>query len=302
MGTPEFAVPSLEILLRNTYEVAAVVTAPDKPRGRGQELSPTPVKRAALLHGLPVLQPERLEDPAFVSDLAGFKPDLAVIVAFRILPKDVFTLPRLGTFNLHASLLPRYRGAAPINWAIINGEAETGVTTFFLEEAVDTGKMIMQRSVPILPDDDAGSLHVKLAAVGANTVLETVRCIERGTVSLRVQDSSLASRAPKIFKDDCRIHWNLPSVRVHNHVRGLSPVPGAFTALGDRMIKIYRTRLLDAPSAGAPGAVTITGAELHVATADRGIAVVEMQQEGKRRMTAEEFLRGSRLRTGEQFS
>jgi methionyl-tRNA formyltransferase len=205
MGTPEFAVPSLDILITNGYPIPAVVTAPDKPRGRGQALTPTAIKEHAARAGIAVLQPDQLDEPGFIARLKEIAPDLIVVVAFRILPRDVYAVARLAAFNLHASLLPKYRGAAPINWAIMNGEKETGVTTFLLEEKVDTGGMVLQRSIPIGPDDDAGMIHDRLSALGADVVLETVRRIEEGKVEIIRQDNALASRAPKIFKDDCHI-------------------------------------------------------------------------------------------------
>jgi methionyl-tRNA formyltransferase len=223
MGTPEFAVPSLDILITNGYPIPAVVTAPDKPRGRGQALTPTPIKEHAARAGIAVLQPDQLDEPGFIARLKEIAPDLIVVVAFRILPRDVYAVARLAAFNLHASLLPKYRGAAPINWAIMNGEKETGVTTFLLEEKVDTGGMVLQRSIPIGPDDDAGMIHDRLSALGADVVLETVRRIEEGKVEIIRQDNALASRAPKIFKDDCHIQWNRPASRVHDFIRGLSP-------------------------------------------------------------------------------
>lgn len=303
MGTPEFAVPSLDILIRNGYPIPAVVTAPDKPRGRGQELSPTPIKEQALKAGIPVLQPEELNAPAFISSLKEIAPDLIVVVAFRILPKDVYIIPRLGAFNLHASLLPKYRGAAPINWAIINGEHETGVTTFFLEDKVDTGEMILQRKIAIGPDDDAGTIHDRLALLGADVVLETVRKIEgRGSrVDVVRQDSSLASRAPKIFKEDCRIRWDWTAVRVHNFIRGLSPYPTAFTQHNGKTLKIYRTRPVDLPGPMLPGELRVDGEELLVATSEGGLLLLELQQEGRRRMTAAEFLRGYHVQSGERL-
>ncbi len=302
MGTPEFAVPSLEILLANGYPVSAVVTAPDKPRGRGQVLSPTPIKSVALKHRLPVLQPESLRDPEFASAIRALNPDLIIVVAFRILPKEIFSIPTLGAFNLHASLLPKYRGAAPINWAIINGEKETGVTTFFLEEKVDTGNMLLQARVPIKPDDDAGSLHDTLAEVGAEIVLHTVRLIEQGKMVPRKQDDALASPAPKLFKQDCRINWNEPAQKIHNRVRGLSPLPTAFTMHNGRVIKLYRTQLTDRKSSGEPGSVLLEKKSLFVCTADNFIAVSELQQEGRRRMGVEEFLRGYHLTSGEKLT
>jgi len=301
MGTPDFAVPSLEILLKNNYPIPAVVTAPDKPRGRGLEVSPTPVKRVALHHGLTVLQPVSLKDPAFVQQIAALHPDLIVVVAFRILPREVFTLPRLGSINLHASLLPKYRGAAPINWAIINGESETGVTTIFLKEQVDTGNMLLQARTPILPEDDAGTLHERLAAIGAEVLLHTVRLIEQGKAVPREQDESLASSAPKILKEHCRIAWNSPAVSIHNRVRGLSPHPTAFTMHNGKVLKLFRTKVLEERSDQEPGTVHVTGKQLLVCTADRMIAIEDLQLEGRKRMGVEEFLRGYRIASGEKF-
>jgi methionyl-tRNA formyltransferase len=302
MGTPEFAVPSLEILVQYQYPIAAVVTAPDKPRGRGQQFSLSPVKEAAVRHQLPVLQPGGLKDPAFANHIRSLNPDLIVVVAFRILPEEVFTIPHLGAFNLHASLLPRYRGAAPINWAIIKGEKETGVTTFFLQEKVDTGNLILQEKIPIHDDDDAGTVHDKLSRVGADLVLQTVQRIERGTAVTVSQDDSLASPAPKIFKEDCRIRWNSPALAVHNLVRGLSPYPTAFTMHGGKALKIFKSQVLDAAAGAEPGTVTVTPRSLHVAMTDTMLAITELQQEGRRRMHVEEFLRGYRISTGERFT
>ena len=240
MGTPDFALPSLELLLKNNYRVAAIVTAPDKPRGRGQQVSFTPVKQCALKHSLPLLQPESLNDAAFISSLAAFHADLFVVVAFRVLPPQVFSIPAKGAFNLHASLLPKYRGAAPINWAIINGEKESGVTTFFLREKVDTGSIILQARVAIPETMTAGELHDTLSEVGAEIVLQTVRLIETGKAQPRSQDDALSSPAPKIFKDDCRIEWNKPAAMVHNFIRGLSPHPAAWTVHDGTILKIYK--------------------------------------------------------------
>jgi len=298
MGTPEFAVPSLQVLIENNYPIQTVVTAPDKPRGRGQQFSPTPVKELALKHQLPVLQPSALNDPAFVAALRALKPDLIVVVAFRILPKEVFSIPRLGSFNLHASLLPKYRGAAPINWAIINGDTETGVTTFLLQEKVDTGNTVLQARIPIKPDDDAGTIHDKLAEVGAEIVLHTVRLVEIGKASPKPQDNALASPAPKIFKEDCRIDWDQPALTVCNRIRGLSPHPAAFTTHNGRVLKIYRSQVTQAPAQGAPGMAIATTDTLHVATRDSMLAISEIQQEGKKRMGVQEFLRGYRFEPG----
>ena len=301
MGTPDFAVPSLKILIDNGYPIPAVVTAPDKPRGRGQELSPTPIKQVALRHNLSVLQPESLKDPALARHLQDLKPDLIVVVAFRILPREVYTIPRLGSFNLHASLLPKYRGASPINWAIINGDMETGLTTFFLQEKVDTGNTLLQARVPITGDDDAGTVHDKLAEVGAEIVLHTVRLIEQGKAIPRPQDELLASPAPKIFKDECRIRWDQPALRIHNLIRGLSPYPAAFTTHTGKVFKIYRSNVLETNAVGLPGTVAATATTLSVATADKMLAITELQQEGRKRMAVEEFLRGYRFLSGEKL-
>ena len=305
MGTPDFAIPSLRILLEHDHTIATVVTAADKPRGRGQEVSNSPVKQFAVDHDLSVLQPENLNDPAFADAVRSLRPDLIVVVAFRILPKVIYTIPRLGAFNLHASLLPKYRGAAPIHWAIINGETETGVTTFFLREKVDTGSVILQARVKIGPDETAGELHDTLAAVGAEIVLQTVHLIELGKANPRVQDDREASPAPKIFKDDCRIKWNDPGLKVHNFVRGLSPYPCAWTNHDGRVLKIYRTERSPSPALkpGTPGTIVEVGKKcLRIATSGDTISVLEIQQEGKRRMGVEEFLRGYPLHVDEQFT
>lgn len=301
MGTPEFAVPSLKILLENSYDIAAVVTAPDRPQGRGQKLDFSPVKKYSLEKKIRILQPEKLKDPEFVSTLRAISPDLIVVVAFRILPSEVFKLPPLGTFNLHASLLPKYRGAAPINWAIINGEKETGVTTFFIEESVDTGNIILQARVPIGENETAGELHDKLAEIGAEIVLHTVRLIEMGKVQPKPQNNSMATPAPKIFKENCRIDWNKSATDIHNLVRGLSPSPGAFTYYDDKVLKIYRTLPHNQQSNQEPGTIVMAEKKLIVATNSGDIEILELQLEGKRKLTAEEFLRGSRIQTGQKF-
>ncbi len=301
MGTPDFAVPSLEILLRNNYRISAVVTAPDKPRGRGQELSPTPVNELALRHQLNILQPASLKDPAFAEQISSIAPDLIIVVAFRILPKEIFTIPRLGSFNLHASLLPKYRGAAPINWAIINGERETGVTTFFLQEKVDTGNTLLQARIPITDDDDAGSVHDKLSEVGAEIVLHTVRLIEQGKAVPHKQDDTLATPAPKIFKEDCRIDWSMTATDIRNRIRGLSPYPAAFTTHNGKIIKLFKSRVLDQQSTGEPGKIHATGTGLAVSTSDCLLAIEELQMEGRKRMGVEEFLRGYKIENGGRF-
>jgi methionyl-tRNA formyltransferase len=299
MGTPDFAVPSLEALIAAGYPIAAVVTGVDKPRGRGQHLTPTPVKEVALRRSIPLLQPSHVKDPGFASALRACAPDLAVVVAFRILPREVFAIPSRGTFNLHASLLPRYRGAAPINWALMNGDGETGVTTFFLEDAVDTGNMLLQSGLPVGPDDDAGTVHDRLAVLGARLVVETVQRIEAGTIVPLPQDNALASPAPKIFREQCHIHWNAPALQIHNFVRGLSPHPCAWAMHGERLLKIYRTRVTPRVVEGPPGMLCMSDQSLAVAAADVMLEIQELQQEGHRRMTASEFLRGYKVALGE---
>jgi len=302
MGTPEFSLPSLETLVRAGYAIETVVTGPDKPRGRGRESAPTPVKVAALSHGIPLLQPASTRDPAFAEALRERAPELIVVVAFRILPPSIIALPSRGAFNLHASLLPRYRGAAPINWALINGERRTGVTTFFLEEKVDTGEIIHQREVPIEDDDDAGSLHDRLAAVGAELVLETVRSIEAGNPPRRLQDPSRATPAPKIFREHCVIPWEQPAEEIRNLIRGLAPHPGAFTLHRGAVMKLFRGVVELSRTGLAPGEIHSSEEQLLVGTGSTALSVIELQQEGRRRMEVREFLRGYRFAPGDRFS
>ncbi|MDP1676545.1 MAG: methionyl-tRNA formyltransferase [Bacteroidota bacterium] len=304
MGTPDFAVPSLDILLKNNYTISAIVTAPDKPRGRGQQVSFTPVKEFAQKHSIPVLQPEQLKDESFISRISNLKPDLFIVVAFRILPKEVYTIPAKGSFNLHASLLPKYRGAAPINWAIINGEKESGVTTFFLQDKVDTGNIILQKRIPISDEMNAGELHDALSEIGANAVLETVRLIESGKVNPQQQDNTLSSPAPKIFKETCRINWKQNTDSIHNFVRGLSPYPAAWTVHDDKQIKIFRSKNSEfriQNSESNVGGIVVTQNKIIVNTSDGSIEILELQQEGKKRMSAEEFLRGYRFSENSKF-
>jgi len=302
MGTPEFAVPSLDALVEAGYRPAAVVTVPDRPQGRGLQAHPSAVKRAAEQHGLPVLQPEDLRDPAFLAELDRIAPEVIAVVAFRILPPEVYTKAQKAAFNLHASLLPRYRGAAPINRAIMAGEIETGVTTFLLQPEVDTGDIILIKRVRIEEDETAGELHDKLAEGGAELVVETVRHLEAGTADVRVQDHARASRAPKIFKEDARIPWERPAGEVHNHVRGLSPTPAAWTYHGDTLLKVFRSRV--APrGAGEPGEVLEAEGEcLRVACGEGAVELLDVQREGRQRMGAEEFLRGYDLRLGDRLA
>jgi methionyl-tRNA formyltransferase len=301
MGTPEFAVPSLRILLDHSYEISGVVTAPDRPRGRGQQVSCTPIKEFALYNRLQILQPENLKDSKFVSDVQQLAPDLIIIVAFRVLPREVYTIPKFGSFNLHASLLPRYRGAAPINWAIINGEKESGVTTFFLQDKVDTGSVLLQARVRIGADETAGELHDTLSEVGAEIVLQTVRLIELGKAQPRMQNDSLACPAPKIFKNDCRIDWKKSSQQVHDFIRGLSPHPASWTTHKGKTIKMYRAKITEAQSNAAGIVLQRTNETLLVGTGSGAVSILEIQQEGKRRLGVEEFLRGYAIEAGELF-
>jgi len=302
MGTPEFAVPSIKKLLEHHYDVVGVVTVPDKPAGRGQQLTQSSIKMFANQHQLHILQPEKLNDVMFVEQLKSLNPDLFVVVAFRILPPEVFMIPKFGSFNLHASLLPKYRGAAPINWAIIRGEMETGVTTFFLKESVDTGNIILQARVPIREDDTAGDLRDKLSDVGAEIVLHTVKMIELGKAVPKQQDDTLASPAPKIFKDDCKIDWKKNAQEVHNFIRGLSPRPCAYTLHDNTVLKVYRSRIVYEVKTGKPGEIIDTDHRLVVATQNDAIEILEIQQEGKKRLMAEEFLRGYRLQKGDTLT
>jgi methionyl-tRNA formyltransferase len=303
MGTPEFAVPSLERLSEAGYRPMAVVTGPDRPRGRGQAVTPTAVKKAALRLGIDtVLQPESVTNPAFADEVRRLEPDLIVVVAYRILPAAVFTSARLGAFNLHGSLLPRYRGAAPINHAIMNGERETGVTTFFLQERVDTGEIILRKSLSIGTDETAGEVHDRMMELGADAVLETVRLIDRGEAVPMPQNDTLATPAPKIHRQDSRIKWDRPATDVHNQIRGLSPYPGAWTMHGHSLLKLYRTHLPDSmpvTTSPTPGEIVEAGERLIVACSEGAVEIREVQQEGRRVLRTREFLRGYVLREGD---
>jgi len=293
-GTPDFAIPSLKILNESKHEVLAVVTAPDKQRGRGRKVSFTPVKKYALENNLQILQPEKLNNDDFVQELKKFNADLFVIVAFRILPTSVFTIPPEGSFNLHGSLLPKYRGAAPIQWALINGEKETGVTTFFLKEKVDTGNIIAQEKIEITEEDNLGTLHDKMSEIGAMLVLKTVEIIEEGNIKLKEQDNSLATPAPKITKAICKIDWNKPAIEIHNLIRGISPFPGAYFISNNKQFKIFKSKIVEEKKL-KPSQIEQTKKEIFIGTADGTIQVLEIQPEGRKRITAEEFLRGYSL-------
>lgn len=303
MGTPEFAVPSLRALVRSGYNVVGVVTTPDKPAGRGQKLHESDVKIAARELGLPILQPEKLRDPAFVSAMEELRPDLGIVIAFRMLPEVVWAMPRLGTFNLHASLLPQYRGAAPINWAIINGESKTGVTTFLLNHEIDKGAILGQVEMPIQPEDNVGILYNRLMTVGADLVVQTVERIAAREITPVVQPDEDASLqpAPKIFKNDCLIDWTQSGKRIIDFIRGLSPYPAAWTELyreGSQMpqaAKIYSAAFEPAAHGEKPGSIESDGRTLlRVACADGWITLGEIQIAGKKRLAVRELLLGLR--------
>lgn len=298
MGTPEFAVPSLEILVQNKFNVVAVITAPDKPQGRGQKLTPSPVKACALKYNIPVLQPTNLKSPEFLEELKSYQANLQIVVAFRMLPEVVWAMPALGTFNLHGSLLPQYRGAAPINWAIINGEKETGVTTFFLKHEIDTGSIIFQEKETITEDDDVGSVYERLMHKGAALVLKTVKAIEQGDYPSRPQTTSEEIKhAPKIFKETCQINWNQPREQIRNFVRGLSPYPAAWTLIGGKTFKIFKCSFAHANTdVTQPGEfLTDNKTYLYFKTSDGLLSIDEFQPEGKKRMNVQEFFRGNKL-------
>ncbi|GHT72342.1 methionyl-tRNA formyltransferase [Bacteroidia bacterium] len=304
MGTPEFAVESLRALIEGRYNVVGVVTMPDKPVGKHHStLQASPVKEYALSQNLPVLQPEKLKEPEFLSALQAWKADLQIVVAFRMLPEAVWNMPRLGTFNLHASLLPQYRGAAPINWAIINGEKETGVTTFFLTHEIDTGKVIYQERIPIAETDNAEIIHDKLMALGAKLVVKTVEDIRNNTVlPVPQEEMFLAGEelkpAPKIFKETCQINWNKTTEEVYNFIRGLSPYPAAWTELpvgNDEILqfKIFEAEKIRRKPESPAGVIVSDGKQFFdVSTADGFIRIKSLQQAGKKRMPVEDFLRG----------
>lgn len=299
MGTPQFAVPSLEVLIDHGYPVVAVVTAPDKPQGRGRKLVPSPVKECAQKHEIPVLQPTNLKSPQFISELQGYSANLIVVVAFRMLPEVVWSMPSKGTFNLHASLLPKYRGAAPIHWAIINGEKETGVTTFFLKHEIDTGNIILQEPEPIYPNDSTGSLTARLMTKGADLVLKTVQTIEREDYHLMSQDLNVElPKAPKLFKENCKINWDQSAKVVVNFIRGLNPFPTAWTEVAGVTYKIYLAIAMDQieMQTDEPGTYkTDESSYLHFKTSEGVVSVKELQAPGKRKMSIEEFLRGNKL-------
>ncbi len=299
MGTPAFAVASLEALLSAGVQIVGVVTAPDRPAGRGLQLQSSEVKKAAIRHHLPLLQPEKLKDPQFQEKLRAWKPDLQVVVAFRMLPESVWNLPPLGSINLHASLLPKYRGAAPINWAILHGETETGVTTFRLKHEIDTGGILLQERINIPPAMNAGELHDKLMEIGATVVVKTVKGIADGSLTEYPQEDQPGETlptAPKIFTETCRIDWNNPTKRIYDLIRGLSPYPGAFTEWNQTTLKIFAANMEIATNGLEPGTWRSDGkSTFSFATRDGWIHVQELQPAGKKRMDIATWLRGLRL-------
>lgn len=302
MGTPEFAVASLDALVSGGYNVVGVVTMPDKPAGRGYKVQFSAVKEYALAHNLPLLQPEKLKDEQFLEELKALKADLQIVVAFRMLPEVVWNMPPMGTFNLHGSLLPQYRGAAPINWAIINGEKETGVTTFFLQHEIDTGDLILQKKIAIHRTDNAETIHDQLMALGAQTVVETVDCILDGTAPKMPQpEVAELKMAPKIFKETCKINWNSDCESIYNFVRGLSPYPTAWSELmNDNRepipMKIYAVTTEQTSHTYTHGTIITDGKkELKVACKDGFVIIQSLQLSGKKRMNSDEFLRGYKI-------
>ncbi len=297
MGTPEFAVPSLEILWKSGFNIVGVITAPDKPAGRGLQLQQSAVKKFAIEKGLNVLQPEKLKNENFIAELKSLRPDLAVVVAFRKLPEVVWQLPPLGTFNLHASLLPQYRGAAPINWAIMNGEKETGATTFFINQEIDTGKILFQEKINIRDDETAGELHDELKTLGAALVLKTVQSIDEKTFTEHDQLLTPSFKtAPKLFTTNCKINWEKSADEIYNLIRGLSPYPAAFTLLQGKNLKIFRSKKIIEAHQKKSGDIFSDGKTfLRFACVDGWIDVNELQLEGKKKMVTEEFLRGNKI-------
>jgi methionyl-tRNA formyltransferase len=297
MGTPDFAVASLDALVKHGCEIVGVVTAPDKPAGRGMKLQESAVKRYAVEHGLRVLQPEKLKDPAFLEELKSLQADLQVVVAFRMLPELVWNMPPQGTINLHGSLLPQYRGAAPINRAVMNGETETGVTTFKLKHEIDTGDILLSERIPIGPDETAGEVHDRMKEIGAQLLVRTVEGLQRGDLKETPQHGSASElkHAPKLFTEDSRIDWTRTAKQIHDQVRGLSPFPGAFTALDGKTLKVYRTRYETGAADDAIGTSETDGKKwLRYRASDGHVYILDLQLEGKKRMNVEDFLRGYR--------
>ncbi|HEY3876213.1 MAG TPA: methionyl-tRNA formyltransferase [Candidatus Kapabacteria bacterium] len=295
-GTPEFAAHILRELIAHGEQIVAVVTTPPKPSGRGMKMHASDVQQAANELGIPVLTPTKHRDPEFLAQLKAFDADVFVVVAYKILPEEVFTMPRFGTFNIHASLLPKFRGAAPINWAIMRGEQETGITTFLLQKKVDTGNILLAKSIPIGQDETAGELHDRLMLLGAELALETLQGLASDTLHPMPQPSDRATDAPKIFPQDCIVNFNQPRERVHNFIRGLSPYPGAVMEAHEHRLKLLRSRMASEIPTGIPAGMIHSSEDrkrLFIGTETEAIEILELQREGKRAMSAEEFLRGA---------
>lgn len=294
MGTPAFAVASLKALLDAKMNVVGVVTAPDKPAGRGMQLQQSAVKQFALEHQLPIAQPEKLKSPEFFAQIQAWQPDIQIVVAFRMLPESIWSYPPMGTLNVHGSLLPKYRGAAPINWAIINGEKETGVTTFRLQHAIDTGDILLQERIPITQDMTAGELHDTMMEVGAQTLVTTLHGLIAGSIQAKPQEETLAIlHAPKIFTKDCQIDWQQPVAQIHNLIRGLAPFPGALTKVDGKIVKLFSTSIYDEnPKEPVGSFVTDGKTYARFACSDGYIQLNDIQWEGKKRMPIADFLRG----------
>lgn len=302
MGTPEFAAICLEEILQSNHEVVGVVTVPDKPAGRGQKITQSAVAQLAHKKNIPLLQPEKLRNPEFVESLKKLNADAFVVVAFRMLPKDVWQIPAKGTFNLHASLLPQYRGAAPINWAIINGETQTGVTTFLIDEKIDTGNILLKQSVEILPEDNVGTLHDKLAEVGKKLIIETLNGLEKGDLEPHPQENSADLKpAPKIFKEDCQLNWEDSLLNIHNKIRGLSPYPAAWTYFqhGDekKTVKIYKGYIEETTKNLQIGSIDFSENKIRIILTNGCYIIEELQLEGKKRMNFKDFLNGLKDKT-----
>jgi len=292
MGSPDFGIPAFRKIIESGYEVLAVVTVPDKQKGRGLKVQFSAVKKFALENNIPVLQPDKLKNEEFMNTLINLNPDLIVIIAFRILPKEIFSIPKRGSLNLHASLLPKYRGAAPINHAIINGETKSGITTFFLDDSVDTGSIILQKEISIDINDTFGDVYSRMSDAGADLVLNSIDLIRNKSYELINQVNSQASKAPKIFRKDCKIDWNKDSVSLHNFIRGLSPSPSAYTLSEGKVYKILRSLLSNNKSIRKPGTLFSANKKLYVSTIDNDLEILTIQPEGKKPMSANDFING----------
>lgn len=297
MGTPEFAVASLKKLVEENFNVVAVITAPDKPKGRGKQLGTSAVKDYAVSQNLPLLQPTNLKDSDFIEELKSYKADLQIVVAFRMLPEVVWNMPPLGSYNLHGSLLPNYRGAAPINWAVINGEKETGVTTFKLKHDIDTGNILFQEKEPIRYEDNVGTVYERLMHLGANLIVKTVKEVQADNYELKAQmTKGELKHAPKIFRENCEINWNQPAEKVRDFIRGLSPYPAAWTKIENQIFKLYEVEKSPSKHIGEPGSIISDNKTyIDIVTSDHPLRIKDLQMQGKKRMKTEDFLRGYQI-------